>query len=157
MTRGQVIDERPVSRDSTARGISLRTGCFCNPGAGEAAFGVDPSALRGLSPSPDGTVDDYLAGLGLPSGGAVRVSLGLSSNQADVDTFLGFVTDTYRERTPGTDGLAPDRAADPRGPDGPGRGGLHRLRPATAHRRAAQAPSGPPLVGGAFRLSWKIR
>ncbi|MFF0162462.1 aminotransferase class V-fold PLP-dependent enzyme [Streptomyces sp. NPDC005263] len=105
--RGQVIDERAVSRDSTARGISLRTGCFCNPGAGEAAFGVGPSALRGVSLSPDGTVDDYLAGLGLPSGGAVRVSLGLSSNQADVDTFLGFVTDTYRDRAPRTDGLAP--------------------------------------------------
>src|SRR3984885_9642280 len=37
---GRVIDERAVSRDSSAAGISLRTGCFCNPGAGEAAFGL---------------------------------------------------------------------------------------------------------------------
>ncbi|WP_405609562.1 aminotransferase class V-fold PLP-dependent enzyme [Streptomyces sp. NBC_00076] len=105
--RGQVIDERAVSRDSTARGISLRTGCFCNPGAGEAAFAIDPSALGGVTLTVTGTVDDYLVGLGLPSGGAVRVSLGLSSNQADVDSFLEFVTDTYRDRTPRTDGLEP--------------------------------------------------
>src|ERR1700684_676554 len=44
---GRVIDERAVSRDSSAAGISLRTGCFCNPGAGEAAFGLTPRDLRG--------------------------------------------------------------------------------------------------------------
>lgn len=30
---GRIVDERIVTRDSAARGISLRTGCFCNPGA----------------------------------------------------------------------------------------------------------------------------
>lgn len=30
---GRIVDERVVTRDSAARGISLRTGCFCNPGA----------------------------------------------------------------------------------------------------------------------------
>jgi hypothetical protein len=64
--RGDVIDERIVSRDSSALGISLRTGCFCNPGAGEAAFSIDPSALRGLERTRDGTVDDYLARSGFP-------------------------------------------------------------------------------------------
>ena len=43
---GRVIDERAVSRDSSAAGISLRTGCFCNPGAGEAAFGLARRDLR---------------------------------------------------------------------------------------------------------------
>ena len=46
----------------------------------------------------DGTIDDYLRQLGLPSGGAVRVSLGLSSSPGDVDTFLGFIAETYRDR-----------------------------------------------------------
>lgn len=105
--RGQVIDERIVSRDSSALGISLRTGCFCNPGAGEAAFSIDPTALRGLQLTPGGTVDDYLAQLRLPSGGAVRVSVGLSSNQADVDAFLNFVIDAYRDRIPAAEGLSP--------------------------------------------------
>ncbi|GAB2587503.1 aminotransferase class V-fold PLP-dependent enzyme [Streptomyces capparidis] len=105
--RGRVVDERAVGRDSAARGISLRTGCFCNPGAGEAVFTLDPSALSGLRPTATGTVDDYLAGLGMPSGGAVRVSTGLPSNQADVDAFLGFAADTYRDRVPELDGLSP--------------------------------------------------
>ena len=35
---GRVVDERAVARDTAAAGISIRTGCFCNPGAVEAAF-----------------------------------------------------------------------------------------------------------------------
>jgi selenocysteine lyase/cysteine desulfurase len=38
--RGAVVDERVVARDASAAGISVRTGCFCNPGAGERAFGL---------------------------------------------------------------------------------------------------------------------
>ena len=34
---GRVIDERAVLRATAAAGISIRTGCFCNPGAGEGA------------------------------------------------------------------------------------------------------------------------
>ena len=40
---GQVIDERAVSRDSSAAGISLRTGCFCNPGAGRGGVRAHPA------------------------------------------------------------------------------------------------------------------
>jgi len=46
---GGIIDERVVTRDSALRGISLRTGCFCNPGAGEAAFAL---LLRRLRSAP---------------------------------------------------------------------------------------------------------
>jgi hypothetical protein len=53
------------------------------------------------------TVDDYLELTGLPSGGAVRVSLGLASNLADVERFLDFAEHTYRDAEPGRDGLAP--------------------------------------------------
>jgi hypothetical protein len=35
-------------------------------------------------------LDDYLHAIGLPSGGAVRASLGLASNVADVDSFSTF-------------------------------------------------------------------
>lgn len=105
--RGRIVDERIVGRDSAARGISLRTGCFCNPGAGEAAFEIGLSALRGPVRDTVGVIDDYLAVLGLPSGGAVRVSLGLSSNAADVETFLEFVESTYRDGEFSADGLSP--------------------------------------------------
>ena len=35
---GRVVDERFVDRLAADHDISVRTGCFCNPGAGEAAF-----------------------------------------------------------------------------------------------------------------------
>lgn len=106
-TDGEIVDERAVSRDSAARGISLRTGCFCNPGAGEAAFSISRRLLAGAIRRTTGTIDDYLRQLGLPSGGAVRVSLGLSSSPSDVDAFLSFVAETYRDRPRPDDGLTP--------------------------------------------------
>ena len=114
---GQVIDERAVARDATAAGISLRTGCFCNPGAGEWALGLTKRDVRGpwwLALAGGGflrknmtTVDDYLRVVGLSSGGAVRVSLGLVSNVADVNAFLDFAERTYRDRGTDLAGLAP--------------------------------------------------
>ncbi|MBM9505635.1 hypothetical protein [Actinacidiphila acididurans] len=47
------------------------------------------------------------AGRGLPSGGAVRVSLGLATNAADIAAFLDFVTTAYRDRLPDPVGLEP--------------------------------------------------
>ena len=37
---GRVVDERYVDRVAARHRISLRTGCFCNPGAGEVAFTI---------------------------------------------------------------------------------------------------------------------
>ena len=109
---GQIVDERAVARDASAAGISLRTGCFCNPGVGERAFGLSRHALRrpwwsGSLHRNMHTVDDYLIRIGLPTGGAVRVSLGLVSNLADVDRFLDFAVERYRDHLPDLDGLAP--------------------------------------------------
>ncbi|MER7050086.1 aminotransferase class V-fold PLP-dependent enzyme [Streptomyces jumonjinensis] len=105
---GAVVDERIVSRDSTAARISLRTGCFCNPGAGEAAFAIGTRALRRTGRERAAlTMEDYLTRLGLPSGGAVRVSVGLPSSTGDVDALLRFLETTYRDRVPSSDGLTP--------------------------------------------------
>ncbi|HEX4790557.1 MAG TPA: aminotransferase class V-fold PLP-dependent enzyme [Actinospica sp.] len=98
---GLVVDERAVGRDSAARGISLRTGCFCNPGAGEEAFAISRRLLRGQVGRMSGTLDDYLARLGMPSGGAVRVSLGIASSPGDLDAFLRFIEDAYRDHPAG--------------------------------------------------------
>jgi selenocysteine lyase/cysteine desulfurase len=103
--RGAVVDERAVARDASAAGISLRTGCFCNPGAGESAFGLTQQDLGAAwwhgGPQRDlRTIDDYLELAGLPSGGAVRVSLGLVSNLCDVERFLDFAERTYRDTEP---------------------------------------------------------
>ena len=53
------------------------------------------------------TVDDYLELSGLPSGGAVRVSLGLVSSLSDVERFLDFAERTYRDQETDRAGLAP--------------------------------------------------
>ncbi|MBW8795184.1 MAG: aminotransferase class V-fold PLP-dependent enzyme [Streptomyces sp.] len=103
---GRVVDERVVTRDSAAHGISLRTGCFCNPGAGEEAFGLPLTRLRSAADAQVGSLDEYLELLELPSAGAVRVSLGISSQPRDIETFLAFVTATYRDRVPTAAGLA---------------------------------------------------
>jgi selenocysteine lyase/cysteine desulfurase len=109
---GAVVDERAVVRDTSAAGISVRAGCFCNPGAWEQAFGLTGRAVRGTRwrafPPPDvPTVDDYLELTGLPSGGAIRVSLGLVSDIGDIEHFLDFAERTYRDREPSRHGLAP--------------------------------------------------
>jgi hypothetical protein len=37
-------------------------------------------------------LDDYLRAVGMPTGGAVRVSLGIASNLADVQRFMEFAS-----------------------------------------------------------------
>jgi molybdenum cofactor sulfurtransferase len=44
---GSVVDERYVDRLARQHNISLRTGCFCNPGAGEVAFTISRETLLG--------------------------------------------------------------------------------------------------------------
>jgi selenocysteine lyase/cysteine desulfurase len=106
-TEGQVVDERLVAAEATAAGISLRTGCFCNPGAGEGAFRIGRRQLRGSPRWGVRTVDDYIAMMGVPTGGAIRVSLGIASTYGDVERLLEFLGHTYRDRHTSSDGLAP--------------------------------------------------
>jgi selenocysteine lyase/cysteine desulfurase len=104
---GAVLDERLVEREAAAAGVSLRTGCFCNPGAGEMAFEIGRAPLRGRIGRKTRSIDDYLRLLKLPTGGAVRVSPGMVSNFQDIQNFLGFAERTYRDRPARVDGLAP--------------------------------------------------
>ena len=87
---GRVVDERYVDRVARQHNISLRTGCFCNPGAGEVAFTISRETLVGGEFGEGMTLDDYIKAIGLPSGGAIRASFGLASNHADVERFTAF-------------------------------------------------------------------
>jgi selenocysteine lyase/cysteine desulfurase len=104
---GRVVDERAVARDTAAAGISIRTGCFCNPGAIEGAFNLTKQDWRRALRARARTMDQYIDLLGLPSGGALRASVGLASNVGDVERFLAFVEMTYRDRVADAGGLAP--------------------------------------------------
>jgi selenocysteine lyase/cysteine desulfurase len=91
---GHAIDHRDVETRANAAGISLRTGCFCNPGGGEIALGITGTELSSCFRQPEHethlTIDDFRLCIDGKSTGAVRVSLGLASNLADVDAFVTF-------------------------------------------------------------------
>jgi selenocysteine lyase/cysteine desulfurase len=107
---GVIFDERIIDRKACALRLSLRTGCFCNPGAGERAFNIPEQALlTNLDQNtarPALTMDDFLARIGLQSAGAVRVSLGLVSNFADVYRCLQFF-ESFVDTLPDTSNLHP--------------------------------------------------
>jgi molybdenum cofactor sulfurtransferase len=90
---GRVVDERFVDRIAARHGISLRTGCFCNPGAGEIAFTISERTLVGGEFGEGMTLEDYIRQIGLPSGGAIRASLGIASNFADLYRFSRFTNE----------------------------------------------------------------
>ena len=79
-------------------GISVRGGCFCNPGAAEAAFGVEPARLKRCLTLLDGefTPERFSACAGTEVG-AIRASLGLANNHDDVARLLGLLVG-FRER-----------------------------------------------------------
>src|SRR5436305_5205715 len=87
---GRPIDERYVDRVAAEHGVSVRTGCFCNSGAGETAFSISKDTLIGAEFTDGMILDDYIRLVGLPTGGAVRVSLGVATNFADVYRFMAF-------------------------------------------------------------------
>ncbi|MGH9253889.1 MAG: aminotransferase class V-fold PLP-dependent enzyme [Vicinamibacterales bacterium] len=91
---GHLVDYRRVEELASTNRISLRTGCFCNPGAAEAAEGLTENDVSdALAQSPDMTLPRFLQAITHRDGksaGAIRVSLGLASNFADVYGFVQF-------------------------------------------------------------------
>ena len=90
---GRIVDERYVDRVASRHNVSLRTGCFCNPGAGEVAFTISRATLVGGEFGDAMALDDYVRAIGLPSGGAIRASLGLASNFPDLHRFMNFAAE----------------------------------------------------------------
>lgn len=92
--QGQPIDHRRVEQLANQARISLRTGCFCNPGAGEIALGLERMELAACFNQPGHeqrlTLEDFRLCIDGKASGAVRVSLGLVSNYDDVEAFIRF-------------------------------------------------------------------
>ncbi len=83
-----------IEEMANERNISLRTGCFCNPGAAESAFNY--SAIEAYQcfdtiTAQEFTLQQFSVCMNELPVGAVRVSLGIASSEADVDTFLDFM------------------------------------------------------------------
>jgi molybdenum cofactor sulfurtransferase len=99
---GHLLDYRRVEELAGQQRISLRTGCFCNPGAGETAEGItEDDVSAALAARPDMTLPLFLqivTARGGKSVGAIRASFGLASNFADAERFLRFA-ETLRDQT----------------------------------------------------------
>ncbi len=91
---GTPIDHRLIEQEANKVNISLRTGCFCNPGGGEIALGLEAgelnSCFRQTLHQSRFTVDDFRLCIDGKSTGAVRISLGMVSNFADAFRFIEF-------------------------------------------------------------------
>ena len=90
----QALDHRFIEQQANELNISLRTGCFCNPGAGEVALGISRVELDVCFTQPGHeerlTVDDFRHCIDGKSSGAVRISVGMVTNFNDIQGFLAF-------------------------------------------------------------------
>jgi len=91
-SRGHFIDHRLVEIRANQAGISLRTGCFCNPGGGELALGISAEELVScFSRSHERlTIDEFRRCIDDKSTGAVRISVGIVTTFQDVYRFVEF-------------------------------------------------------------------
>jgi len=99
---GRPYDVYDVEAAAARERISVRSGCFCNPGDGEVAHHIsradmercfrDPAAAITLLQCQR-TIEDKTGKV--PN--TIRVSLGLASNFADVHRFMAFA-ESYRDR-----------------------------------------------------------
>jgi molybdenum cofactor sulfurtransferase len=100
--QGGLLDYRRVEELAGAEHISLRTGCFCNPGAGETAEGLTEEDMRaGFTMGDKINLLSFVRLMqerGHKSAGAIRASLGLATNFADVWRFLRFIGG-FRDQT----------------------------------------------------------
>jgi molybdenum cofactor sulfurtransferase len=94
--QGHLLDYRRVEELAGAENISLRTGCFCNPGAGEIAEGLTEEDMRaGFTLGTEINLMSFVRLMqerGHKSAGAIRASIGIATNFADVWRFLRFIT-----------------------------------------------------------------
>lgn len=90
----ELIPKRDLEEEANRRNISIRMGFFCNPGAGEVALEISSDELASCFSRPKFeqrlTDLDFQHCIDPKATGAVRVSVGLVSNYADVQAFLDF-------------------------------------------------------------------
>jgi molybdenum cofactor sulfurtransferase len=108
---GKEIDYRLVEERAIRERISIRTGCFCNPGAAEAAFQYPAvrayQCFEQLSPE-DFSLQQFSACMSEKPVGAARASLGIASNGTDVHRFAELLTEFTDFRDESKPRIIPD-------------------------------------------------
>jgi selenocysteine lyase/cysteine desulfurase len=92
---GWVVPYRRVEENAVSAGVSIGGGSFCNPGAAERAFGcpaqrslecMERARREGFS------IESFAECLGRDVAvGALRASLGLASNETDIERLLAVI------------------------------------------------------------------
>ena len=103
---GEVFDVQRVERLAGEELISVRTGCFCNPGDGEVAHEIAPDDMEECFREPEIPVTfdqchDMIRDKTGKIPNTVRVSLGIASTFGDVWRFMEFV-EQFRDRAAGS-------------------------------------------------------
>lgn len=90
----RAFDHRFIESEANRVNISLRTGCFCNPGAGEIALGISRVELDVCFTRPEHkdvmSLDEFRKCIDGKSSGAVRISVGMVTNFNDAQALLAF-------------------------------------------------------------------
>ncbi|MCK5520822.1 MAG: aminotransferase class V-fold PLP-dependent enzyme [Candidatus Marinimicrobia bacterium] len=82
----KLIDFRFFEKMANEKLISIRTGCFCNPGASESHFGITKSEIIDIMEKKSENFNDYLEIIRNEDGknaGGIRISFGVASNFDD--------------------------------------------------------------------------
>ncbi len=88
---GVLIDSVRAERRANRAGISLRSGCHCNPGVREAALGFSTEVMSAAFKDKDRLrYQEFLQVIDGKTTGAARASLGLVTTFADVYRFWEF-------------------------------------------------------------------
>jgi selenocysteine lyase/cysteine desulfurase len=95
---GNLFDCNFVESMANQRNISLRAGCHCNPGAREVSIGLTEEELKTCFIDKDRmTYEEFMHAIVGKTTGAVRSSLGLVTNFADVYQYMQFAA-TFVDR-----------------------------------------------------------
>jgi selenocysteine lyase/cysteine desulfurase len=107
--RGGAVAFNVCNRDGTAlsyslvetrarrANVSVRGGCFCNPGASESAFGLDVSRIAPCFENLGDTfTPERFAACTNTAVGAVRISIGMANNREDIQRAVAVIA-SFRE------------------------------------------------------------
>jgi molybdenum cofactor sulfurtransferase len=88
---GVILDCYTIQEEANQCGLSVRSGCFCNPGVREIALGLEREELASVFRQKERlTYEQFLHIIEDRKQGALRVSVGLATNFSDVYHFLQF-------------------------------------------------------------------
>jgi selenocysteine lyase/cysteine desulfurase len=101
--RRQVLPYELVEAAAREKGVAIRGGCFCNPGAAEQAFQIPHQAARACLRG-EFSVPRFRACLGNQPVGAIRASVGVATTEGDVHRLLELVDELTRVATTSAEG-----------------------------------------------------